>query len=106
MNSFNSVFNMQGNEDENLTDAQRRQLLAFVLKVADVGASSKPFQVHVLWMTRINAEFFAQGDEEEKRGLSPGGGLTGRTHVDSCLDTSDMPFVGHRFPPKQLPKRL
>lgn len=61
-------------ESPNLeTPLHRQQLLSFLLKASDVGGSAKPFAVHAQWTTRINAEFFRQGDEEKalKLSLSP-----------------------------------
>lgn len=56
---------------ESLDIPQQRQLLSFVLKACDVGASGKPFAVHAQWTTRINAEFYRQGDHEKELGLAP-----------------------------------
>eukprot|EP00439_Symbiodinium_sp_Y106_P038483 s1775_g4.t1 len=49
---------------ENLQD-----ILSFVLKLSDIGGSAKPFTLHAQWATRINAEFFLQGDLEREVGL-------------------------------------
>merc|ERR1712032_738555 len=49
--------------------AQRKELLAFALKCCDVAHSTKPFDLHVLWTLRINAEFFEQGDLERQMGV-------------------------------------
>jgi len=51
------------------TPSQRKELLAFALKCCDVAHSTKPFDLHVLWTLRINAEFFQQGDTERILGL-------------------------------------
>ncbi|CAE8594833.1 unnamed protein product, partial [Polarella glacialis] len=54
---------------DNVTLAQRRDLLSFAMKICDVGGSSKPFAIHVAWALRVNAEFFLQGDLEREVGL-------------------------------------
>ena len=40
------------------------------LKLADVGHLSTPPSVHKKWTSKLEAEFFAQGDEERKRGMA------------------------------------
>ena len=40
------------------------------LKLADVGHLSTTQEVHKKWTSRLEAEFFAQGDEERKRGMN------------------------------------
>jgi len=52
-----------------LTASQRKELLSFFLKSADVSGSTKPFDLHVQWTMRINTEFFEQGDAERDLGL-------------------------------------
>jgi len=51
------------------TPAQRKEILSFLLKCADVGGSAKPFSLHAQWTMRICSEFYAQGDEETALGL-------------------------------------
>lgn len=71
LNHFNQTFPGKDVDKEKLkTDiVKKKQLLSFALKACDVGASSKPFNLHVIWAMRINEEFFAQGDEEERLGI-------------------------------------
>lgn len=56
-------------EEENLTPAHRKDVMRFVLKACDVGGSSKPFFLHAKWATKINEEFFNQGDLEKQASL-------------------------------------
>lgn len=49
--------------------SKRKQLLKFMLKACDVGASSKVFRINAAWSCRIAAEFFNQGDEETRKGV-------------------------------------
>ncbi|KAL7535664.1 hypothetical protein ACHAWF_006526 [Thalassiosira exigua] len=44
-------------------------LLKFLLHCADISNPAKPRQLCIPWADRALAEFFAQGDEEERRGL-------------------------------------
>lgn len=59
----------QNGSKPSLTVSQRKELLSFVLKSADVSGSTKPFDLHVQWTMRINTEFFEQGDVERELGL-------------------------------------
>lgn len=54
---------------EERTPEQKQDILSFVLKLSDIGGSAKPFALHAQWATRINAEFFLQGDLEREVGL-------------------------------------
>eukprot|EP00437_Effrenium_voratum_P029596 CAMPEP_0181410036 /NCGR_PEP_ID=MMETSP1110-20121109/7131_1 /TAXON_ID=174948 /ORGANISM="Symbiodinium sp., Strain CCMP421" /LENGTH=875 /DNA_ID=CAMNT_0023532569 /DNA_START=24 /DNA_END=2651 /DNA_ORIENTATION=- len=54
---------------EERTVEQRTDVLSFMLKLSDIGGSAKPFALHAQWATRINAEFFLQGDLEREIGL-------------------------------------
>ena len=58
--SFRKDF-VEGNPPALDLPKHRQQLLSFVLKACDIGASAKPFVVHAQWATRINAEFFRWG---------------------------------------------
>jgi len=53
-----------------LNPNQRKELLSFIMKTADVGGSSKLFDLHLQWTLRINTEFFDQGDAEKNLGLT------------------------------------
>ena len=51
VNAFHQTFHSKDIDSEKLKAdvAKKKQLLSFVLKACDVGASSKPFQLHVVW---------------------------------------------------------
>lgn len=40
------------------------------MKCADVSSGAKPFRIHEKWTMRIAEEFYRQGDEEKRAGLS------------------------------------
>ena len=44
-------------------------LMKVILKLADIGHSTKEIHVHVKWTCRIIEEFFLQGDEEKKSNM-------------------------------------
>eukprot|EP00434_Breviolum_minutum_P030114 symbB.v1.2.026634.t1/scaffold2661.1/size73577/4 len=56
-------------EDTERTPEQRQDILSFMLKLSDIGGSAKPFALHAQWATRIQSEFFLQGDLEREVGL-------------------------------------
>lgn len=56
-------------EVEEYSLEQRQDILSFMLKLSDIGGSAKPFQLHAYWATRIQSEFFLQGDVEREVGL-------------------------------------
>ena len=39
------------------------------LKVADLGHTASTERVHLQWTKRLEAEFYAQGDQERERGM-------------------------------------
>lgn len=56
-------------DSEERTPEQRQDILSFMLKLSDIGGSAKPFALHAQWATRIQSEFFLQGDLEREVGL-------------------------------------
>ena len=44
----------------------RRLLLITAIKAADLGHTTKPWEVHQKWTQRVTAEFFALGDRERE----------------------------------------
>jgi hypothetical protein len=44
-------------------------VLQMALKCADVGHLTLGWNAHIRWVQRLESEFFAQGDQEKKRGL-------------------------------------
>jgi len=62
--------NLESEKDsEERTPEQRQDILSFMLKLSDIGGSAKPFALHAQWATRIQSEFFLQGDLEREVGL-------------------------------------
>ena len=57
----------EGLDMQNLGD--RIKVLGMTLKLSDVAHASKELTLHLQWTRRCLAEFFAQGDEEKRRGL-------------------------------------
>eukprot|EP00741_Cyanophora_paradoxa_P012711 tig00020616_g12280.t1 len=47
----------------------RTLFLVTALKIADISNAARPLQQHVEWCTRVNEEFYRQGDEERRAGL-------------------------------------
>merc|ERR1712151_685704 len=46
-----------------------RPLLCVVMKAADLGHTALPWRQHTKWVERLEAELFAQGDQEKSLGL-------------------------------------
>lgn len=47
-----------------------QNLLKLALKCADVGHTAKNTPLHLVWTERVCEEFYKQGDQERKRGMS------------------------------------
>lgn len=60
---------LESENDSERTPEQRQDILSFMLKLSDIGGSAKPFALHAQWATRIQSEFFLQGDLEREVGL-------------------------------------
>jgi len=70
VSQFNKAFLQSGiSADDQLSPGPRKDLLSMALKCCDVAHSTKPFDLHVCWTLRINAEFFHQGDTERRLGM-------------------------------------
>eukprot|EP00913_Durusdinium_trenchii_P014641 g13737.t1 len=54
---------------EKYLESEAEDILSFMLKLSDIGGIAKPFQLHAYWATRIQSEFFLQGDVEREVGL-------------------------------------
>ncbi|KAK0395917.1 hypothetical protein QR680_001485 [Steinernema hermaphroditum] len=55
----------------NLTDEGDKLLIGqMLIKFADINSPSKPYPLHKQWTKRIVAEFFEQGDDERRRGIT------------------------------------
>jgi len=55
-----------------LDEQQQEMALVMALKVADIGHSYAPFNVHLAWSECLQEEFFSQGSKEIEAGRSPG----------------------------------
>uniref|UniRef100_A0A1I7VQB4 Phosphodiesterase n=1 Tax=Loa loa TaxID=7209 RepID=A0A1I7VQB4_LOALO len=53
-----------GNESDRVIISQ------MLIKFADINSPSKPYPLHRQWTDRICEEFYAQGDEEKRRGMA------------------------------------
>ena len=53
-----------------LLTADETMVLEVAIKAADIGHSAKTWELHKVWSDRICEEFFQQGDEEKKLGLT------------------------------------
>eukprot|EP00873_Tetraselmis_striata_P000018 jgi/Tetstr1/420282/TSEL_001031.t1 len=51
-----------------MSDHQRILTLQIALKVADIGHCALPMEIHKEWVTRLEEEFFLQGDREKAAG--------------------------------------
>ena len=60
MNAINPRFGQELMNDEN-----RRIMLLMALKCADLSNPAKPFNLYMVWCSRIMEEFFCQGDMEK-----------------------------------------
>ena len=63
-----------------LDESSVQNVLAMMLKCADVGHAAKPREQHMKWTRRITVEFFEQGDKERLAGISVSG-LCDRTAI-------------------------
>lgn len=45
-------------------------MLQMALKCADIGHLALPEKLHMLWVEKLQQEFFFQGDRERKAGMS------------------------------------
>uniref|UniRef100_A0A914XF59 PDEase domain-containing protein n=1 Tax=Plectus sambesii TaxID=2011161 RepID=A0A914XF59_9BILA len=62
---------VQGEGGFDMSSESDRVLVAqMVIKMADINSPCKPFDLHRQWTDRICAEFYAQGDEEKRLGMS------------------------------------
>ncbi|CAJ0586646.1 unnamed protein product, partial [Mesorhabditis spiculigera] len=51
-------------------EADRMLVSKLVIKLADINSPCKPYNLHLKWTERICEEFYMQGAEEEKRGIT------------------------------------
>jgi hypothetical protein len=66
-----SKFRVRRDAQDFSTDVEtdRKFVARLCLKAGDLGHACLPWDLHVEWALRITCEFYAQGDEEAKRGL-------------------------------------
>ncbi|KAL6762827.1 hypothetical protein V8C86DRAFT_3130553 [Haematococcus lacustris] len=53
-----------------ISDQDKLLSLQMALKCSDLGHLAAPLPVHLAWVSRLEAEFFAQGDAERAQGLT------------------------------------
>ena len=52
------------------SETDRLLVMEMTIKLADINGPLKTFDIHKQWTHRIAEEFYEQGDEEEKLGLT------------------------------------
>jgi hypothetical protein len=70
----NSNDGIDGDDGEPFDPASKSEALAVLrlaFKAADVGHLALPWKSHLVWVVRLEREFFAQGDREKEAGHSP-----------------------------------
>mmetsp|Transcript_13629 Transcript_13629/g.21099 ORF Transcript_13629/g.21099 Transcript_13629/m.21099 type:complete len:315 (-) Transcript_13629:137-1081(-) len=71
-------------EDVDMESRENRTLvLKVALKCADISHTTKAQHLHLAWTDRVSEEFFCQGDDEKKHGLSISPGMN-REEVNVC----------------------
>jgi len=71
-------------------------LLKIALKCADIGHTSKSKELHLEWTQRVSEEFFKQGDEEAKHGLTVSPFMNRK---DASIPKSQCGFIGFLVQP-------
>ncbi|GFH28550.1 phosphodiesterase, partial [Haematococcus lacustris] len=74
-NSSAASFAQDSSQDINaslqpVSDQDKLLSLQMALKCSDLGHLAAPLPVHLAWVSRLEAEFFAQGDAERAQGLT------------------------------------
>ncbi|KAL6762819.1 hypothetical protein V8C86DRAFT_550956 [Haematococcus lacustris] len=74
-NSSAASFAKDSSQDINaslqpVSDQDKLLSLQMALKCSDLGHLAAPLPVHLAWVSRLEAEFFAQGDAERAQGLT------------------------------------
>ncbi|CAB3411367.1 unnamed protein product [Caenorhabditis bovis] len=64
------TFNDKSNDMDLKNESDRLLLSKLIIKMADINSPTKPYNLHRQWTDRICEEFYEQGDEEMKRGMS------------------------------------
>uniref|UniRef100_A0A1I7Z0K2 Phosphodiesterase n=1 Tax=Steinernema glaseri TaxID=37863 RepID=A0A1I7Z0K2_9BILA len=81
----------------NLTDEGDKLLIGqMLIKFADINSPSKPYPLHKQWTKRIVAEFFEQGDDERKRGITVSPFMN---RDDPCIPKLQDSFIAHMVNP-------
>jgi hypothetical protein len=76
-----------------LDPVQRSTLHDAYIHAADLSNPVKPFYMYEKWVERVTDEFFAQGDEEKKRGV-PISPMCDRSSTDiTCMQLGFIDFV-------------
>lgn len=76
---------------DTLSSQQIRVVLQLLLVIADLGHTTKPIDAHLQWVTRLQMEFFFQGDEEKRLGM-PVSPLMDRTKPGPCCGHNQEGF--------------
>ncbi|KAI6196572.1 3'5'-cyclic nucleotide phosphodiesterase [Aphelenchoides besseyi] len=63
-------FNDKSAEMDLTNESDRVLVSQMLIKFADINSPAKPFALHRQWTDRICEEFYEQGDEEKRRGMS------------------------------------
>ena len=68
-------------------EEDRLFFLLITLKCADLGHTTKAFQIHTKWSYRITEEMNSQADEEIKRGFEPS------INKNNSIESSQIFFI-------------
>jgi cAMP-specific phosphodiesterase 4 len=74
----------------------RMLVLKMALKCADIGHTSKTKELHLEWTQRVSEEFYRQGDEEAKHGLTVSPFMNRK---DASIAKSQCGFIGFLVQP-------
>ncbi|CAD6199821.1 unnamed protein product [Caenorhabditis auriculariae] len=64
------TFNEKTNDMDLGSESDRLLLAKLIIKMADINSPTKPYNLHRQWTDRICEEFYEQGDEERRRGMT------------------------------------
>ena len=96
-NMIESVDQAGGAGDFLKDEKDRDTLLKAILHISDISNPAKEFQISKKWSDVVIKEFFAQGDLEEKKGLSVSMGCDRATTEQESLSLNFCDFVAAPF---------